>query len=188
MGLEPKHVRDLLRRHGHVKGQDVQDWKGSFPLHDSVVAFYRDVGPLDVTIRGYGNPFFLPMLARLWDYQAGYRWDGLTGTPVSDWSIDWVVVADDGSGAFIFSRRSGRVSYSLHGAGRWQPTELFPDIHTMAACLATLGTVVEEAGKSLTDDDGVIKAELLETARQLLSDILGSAEQANLVLITAGWM
>jgi hypothetical protein len=50
------------------------------------------VGPLDITIKSYGNPFFLPRLAALWEFQAGYRWHGFTGERIEDWDSDWLVV------------------------------------------------------------------------------------------------
>ncbi len=74
-------VRELLELHGTCQRQDSSEWMGKIPLADAIAEFYADLGPMDITIEGYGNPTFIPCLSRLWDHQAGYRWNGLTGEP-----------------------------------------------------------------------------------------------------------
>jgi hypothetical protein len=34
----------------------------------------------------------------LWQFQAGYRWNGLAREPNPDWDDDWLVVASEGVG------------------------------------------------------------------------------------------
>jgi hypothetical protein len=51
-------ARELLAEHGPVRSQQPTDWTGSFSLPTSLLTFYQEVGPFDVTIEQYGNPFF----------------------------------------------------------------------------------------------------------------------------------
>src|SRR5688572_30311796 len=102
--IDAERVKELVGKHGDLRSQPAEEWKGAFPLPQTLARFYRDIGPLDITIEGYGNPYFLPSLTRLWEFQAGYRWDGVTGERISDWDDDWIVVADEGGDPFILSR------------------------------------------------------------------------------------
>ena len=145
-------AKELLAIHGRVRPQPPSDWSGTFALPPCVERFYRDVGPVDVYIDACGNEPFLPRLAKLWDFQAGYRWNSLYGEPNEDWDDDWLVVADQGGDPFILSRSSGVVLIAEHGAGSWDPAELFPDMNTMAACLGYLGSIVQVAGDDFTDE------------------------------------
>jgi hypothetical protein len=145
------------------------------------------VGPADVIIQSYGNPFFLPRLSDLWKLQAGYRWDGYTGEQVEDCKDEWLVVGHDGGGAFIFSCASGLVLYDLHGKGFWEPGELFPDLNAMAACLAQLGAVVRSAGKAFTDEDCVIRPDQRDRAVAGLRELLSPTSDAEFILATLGW-
>lgn len=89
-------------------------WGGEFSLPAEVARYYAELGPDDVTIDAYGNPFFLPSLAGLWEFQAGYRFHPKTIKPFEGWSDDWLVVGHQGSDPFIFSRSSSRILYALH--------------------------------------------------------------------------
>jgi hypothetical protein len=186
--VSTERVRELLFRHGTLLSQPVGDWKGDFPLPVEVEQFYREVGPVDVTIESHGNPYFLPSLAGLWGLQAGYRWHGFTGERLPGWDDDWLVVGYEGGDAFIFSRRSGRIMYALHGAGAWEPREVFPNLNAMAACLALLGSVVLDAGDRFTDKDCVIRPEHIETATIRQGEVLGSRADAESVLGVLGWV
>ncbi|MGC4091933.1 MAG: hypothetical protein QM756_29430 [Polyangiaceae bacterium] len=179
-------ARSLLKSHGELRSQALADWGGSFTLPPSLVAYYQDLGPLDITIEGYGNPFFLPSMARLWEFQAGYRWDALTNDRVHDWEDDWLVVGDHGGDPLIFSRKTSRILFAEHGAGSWDAFELFPDLLTMTCCLGAMGTVVVEAGERFSDD-GYIVPRFREKAEAALADLLGSRNRADAVLATFGW-
>ena len=109
----------LLALHGEVRAQPSSDWTGPFPISPAVEQFYREVGPFNVTIKAHGNPYFLPSLADLWQFQAGYRWNGLSGESIEDWPDDWFVVADEGGNPFIFVRSSGVVLHAYQGEGEW---------------------------------------------------------------------
>ena len=173
--------------HGVVQPQPPDDWTGIFPPPTPVDRFFQEVGPSDITIESYGNPFFLPRLAALWKFQGGYRWNGLTGQPVEDWDDDWLVVADAGGDPFILSRASGRVLYAVHGSGVWEPGEIFTDLNTMAACLGHLGAVVVSAGEAFTDEDCLIRPEHLEQALVGLRRLVGSTTSPESILGTLGW-
>ena len=181
------NARALLAEHGEVQPQPVSDWRGAFPLPPEVAEYYDHIGPLDVTIDGYGNPCFLPSLARLWDFQAGYRWNGLTGEPIDDWNDDWLVVADEGGDPFIFDRASSTVLVAYHGEGVWEPEERFPNLPAMAACLAILGSVVRAAGDDFTDADSWVRPEHREDAIARIADVLGSRLEAEAIVSGAGW-
>jgi hypothetical protein len=182
-----ERARELLLLSGEVRPQLPTDWSGPFPVPPVVEQFYRDVGPVDVCVGSYGNSFFLPSLARLWEFQAGYRWNGLSGEPITDWQDDWLVVADEGGDPFILSHTYGTVLHAKHGMGEWDPGELFPDLVTMAACLGQLGAVVLEAGERFTDEDCRIRPEWRDAAVAGLRQLLGSPSAAENVLETLGW-
>ena len=177
----------LLVQHGTLRPQPPTDWTGSFVLPVAVERFYQEVGPVDVFIESYGNAFSLPSLAHLWSHQAGYRWHGLTGDPSADWRDDWLVVADQGGDPFILSKATGVVLHDEHGQGFWKPVALFPDLVTMAACLARLGAVVVAAGKDFTDQDCLIRPEWLDHAVTVLRELLGSSRAASTVLTAVAW-
>jgi hypothetical protein len=65
---------------------------------------------------------------------------------------------------------------------------IFPDLNTMAACLATLGTLVRSGGKDFTYADFSIRPEYVERAVTLLQDYLYSAAAARLVVSKLGWV
>jgi hypothetical protein len=79
-----------------LREQTVEDWKGPFPLPLEVVAYYEGVGPCELEIWGYGNPWYVPSLANLWDLQAGYRYHPNSGEDLDGWNDSWLVVAYEG--------------------------------------------------------------------------------------------
>ncbi len=180
-------ARDLLSEHGEVRAQPISDWGGTFELPLEVAAFYAQVGPYDITIEGYGNPYFLPRLAKLWDFQKGYRWHGFTGERLKDWDENWLVVADEGGDPFIFDRDSRKVLFALHGTGVWKPETWFPSLPTMAACLAILGKIVRAAGKNLTDSDCLIRPKHRQHAISAIARVIGSRAEAEAIVGGAGW-
>jgi hypothetical protein len=182
-----ERARELLSLHGVVRPQPPDDWMGRLPLPAPAERFFQEVGPADIAIESYGNAFFLPRLAALWEFQGGYRWNGLTGQPIADWNDDWLVVADQGGDPFILSRASGRVLHAVHGTGVWEPEEMFADLNTMAACLGHLGVVATSAGEAFTDADCLIRLEPREQALVGLRQLLGSTSEAESILETLGW-
>jgi hypothetical protein len=185
--VDADKAKGLLALHGRVRPQTPTEWTGLFPIPPAIERFYREVGPADVTIKTHGNPYFLPCLAELWKFQAGYRWNGLSGEPISDWNDDWLVVADEGGDPFIFSRASGAVLHAYHGEGDWDAGEMFPDLNTMAACLAELGSIVVEAGDAFMEKDCSIRPEFQTLASARLEELLGSKTSAEEILGVLGW-
>jgi hypothetical protein len=185
--VEAERARELLSIHGVIRPQPPDDWTGMLPLPAPVGRFFEEIGPADITIESYGNAFFLPRLAALWEFQGGYRWNGLTGQPIVDWNDDWLVVADQGGDPFILSRTSGRVLHAVHGTGVWEPGEMFADLNTMAACLGCLGAVVVSAGEAFTDEGCLIRPEYREQALVRLRRLLSSTSAAESILGTLGW-
>jgi hypothetical protein len=187
MTIAAEVSKRLLELHGETRVQPASNWKGAFPLPPAVEQLYREVGPFNVTIEGYGNPYFLPALAGLWQFQAGYRWNGLSGEPCKDWPGDWLVVADEGGDPFIFVRSSGAILYALHGTGKWEANEIFPDLNTMAACLAQIGAIVLEvaAGDDMDEDDDEDDT-VYKLASVRLQKLLGIKSKVKTVLSLLG--
>ena len=142
---------------------------------------------MEVMVEGYGNPYFFPSLARLWDLQAGYRWHGLTGDRIPEWQDDWIVVTTAGGDPYIFDASSGHILFAYHGAGAWEPDVCFSDLPTMALCIATLGAIVRSAGEAFVDDDFNVRPEHREHAVLELTRILGSRPEAEAILAQAEW-
>jgi hypothetical protein len=182
-----QQAKKLLALHGKTRPQSPKDWTGTFQLPSRVARFYHEVGPVGITIEASGNPYFLPSLANLWQFQAGYRWNGLSGEAIEDWNDDWLVVADEGGDPFIFVRSTGAVLHAFHGEGEWNPSKMFPGLNAMAACLAQLGAIVVEAGESFTDPECCIRPEWKKEARIKLQSLLGSRNAAKKVLNVLGW-
>jgi hypothetical protein len=180
-------AKRLLALHGEVRPQSASDWTGAFPIPAAVERFYQEVGPANVTIEAHGNPYFLPSLADLWQFQAGYRWNGLSGEPIEDWPDDWLVVAMESGDPFIFVRSSGVLLHAYHGEGEWDAGQMFTDLNTMAACLALIGAVVLEAGDEFTEEDCSIRPRYRALASARLQELLGSKSEAEAVLGVLGW-
>ena len=167
--------------------QSADLWRGDFLLPDAVAEYYREFGAFDVTIDSYGDSFFLPSLARLWEQQIGYRFDGLTNERLEDWNDDWLVIADQGADPFIYSRESGKILFDRHGQGEWDPGELFSDLPVMVTSLAILGETVVDAGEDFTDEDCHINERFIKAAKEKLSRVLNSEIEAETILATFGW-
>jgi hypothetical protein len=188
-------LRNLLEEHGELEGQSASDWRGDFPLPAPLEAFYREVGPKGrfinervgysgITIPSLGDPFWIPPLERVWAMQAGYRWHGITGARLEDWDDAWLVVADQGGDPFILHRDTGQILHAEHGAGVWEPDMMFADVWAMAACLATIGSVVEHAGDDLWIGDFErinpdARAELETRLRAIVGDKLEARSLAD---------
>jgi hypothetical protein len=169
----------MLDSHGVLRIQPFNAWRGDFPLPSVLKSFYRDVGPVNLVVHWHGNPFFLPALASLWEHQQGYRWSSVTRERIVDWDDDWLVVADQGGDPFIFSRHSGRILFALHGGGSWKPEPVFPDVYSMAACMAVLGSIRKRAGDAFTDEDSNVRPKYLRAARKEIAEVLSGYDAVN---------
>ncbi len=149
-------AREIFRRSfpsQKFRPQALPEWQGDFPLPDAVAEYYGVLGPAGVWIGAYGNSHFLPSLAELWTFQAGYRNHANTGERLPGWNDDWLLIAEQGGDPFIFSRSSGHVLHAFHGAGRWEPMEMFTNLPAMVTVLAIMGETIEHADPAFTDDD-----------------------------------
>jgi hypothetical protein len=183
-------ARELLSRalpSESFQPQASSHWQGEFPLPDPVAEYFAEFGPVDVWIRGYGNPFFLPSLAQLWCFQAGYRYHAETHERFSSWDDDWLVVADEGGDPFILSRASHAVLRAYHGAGVWEPVVLFGDLAQMANIFAIIGDIAASAGLLLTDEASIILPRYLDEAHRRIAEYLHSIERAAAILQRVGW-
>jgi hypothetical protein len=169
------------------RSQPHTDWQGEFPLPEAVAEYFRELGPVDVTINAYGNPYFLPCLSQLWTFQAGYRYHPDTHERFAEWNDDWLVIADEGGDAFIFSRASGLILHAYHGEGVWRPTRLFDSLEEMAMAFAIVGDIVSSAGRALTDDDSLILPRYREAVRMRISELTRSPERADTLVSSLGW-
>jgi hypothetical protein len=167
--------------------QPPSDWLGEFPLPDLVAQYFAELGPVDVWIRGYGNPYFLPSLSGLWLFQSGYRYHPDTGERFSDWDDDWLVIADEGGDAFIFSRISAVILHAYHGEGIWKPAVMFAGLAEMVTTFAIIGEIVESAGQMLIDDASMIFPRFQRDARTRIGEYLDSTERADALLQRLGW-
>ena len=148
--ITAQKARELVALHGRVRPQSPLDWSGPFPLPPVLERFYQEVGPANVTIRTPGNPYHLPCLADLWKFQKGYRY-GPRGKPIEDWNEDWIVVADAGGDPLVFEGASNQVLHLYPGETQWDAVTVFPDLNSMAACLAHLGGFRPQAAEHLHD-------------------------------------
>jgi hypothetical protein len=96
-------------------------------------------------------------------------------------------MADEGGDPFIFARSSGVVLHAYHGEGKWDVGEIFPDLNTMAACLAQIGAIVLEGGNAYMEEDCSIRPKFRALACARLQELLGSKSQAEAVLGVLGW-
>lgn len=174
--------------HERLLPQSANKWRGEFPLPNEVAHYYSALGPVDVTLDDYGNPFFLPSLARLWEFQAGYRYHPGTKERFADWLDDWLVIANQGGDPFIYSRSSGTILHALHGQGVWEADELFANLEQMVTAFAIIGGVVVGAGEDLPDTEGYLKGEHVAAARASLVRWLGSEAKADVMLASLGWV
>ncbi|MET0790279.1 MAG: hypothetical protein ABW061_02045 [Polyangiaceae bacterium] len=149
--------------------------------------YYREVGPVELVIDHLETPFFLPALASLWEFQAGYRWDMVTRQAVAAWNDHWLVVAEHGAEPLIFSSQTARISLAHAANGAWIPEDLFADLNEMACCLSFLGSVLAEADDEPIAEDGEIHLELRRAAEFGLTDLLRYPERAVHVLSVLGW-
>ncbi len=170
------------------RAQTVTEWVGTFDLPQPVADYYAELGPVDVHIPGYANPYFLPSLASLWKFQSGYRYHPETTERFEDWEDDWLVIADEGGDAFIYSRGDTTVSHAYHGEGVWSPEPLFTSIEHMAACLSLMGEIVSSAGLDFTDSDSFILPCYIQTAEARMTEVTQDPLYTERVLTRLGWL
>ncbi|MEB6664846.1 hypothetical protein MXL91_25570 [Achromobacter ruhlandii] len=187
MMIDWSPIRAQFARFGALRAQPPGAWKGDIPLPEALAAFYEQVGPWGETYYENVGPVGItlsetqvsfPALHRLWDLQAGYRWDGVTGERVPDWQPGWLVIADRAADPFIYDMQTGKILFAEHGMGSWKPVEIAPNLETLTAALCTVADVFETAGENLRDDDWVLRPEHRIRALAQLAAVLGDAGDA----------
>jgi hypothetical protein len=177
----------LTRLPGAVlRPQPPADWTGAYPMPSAVAEYYAELGPVDVSIENYGNPYLLPSFSHLWEHQVGYRTHGISGERLSDWDDDWLVIADQGGDPFIFSRSTGSILHAYHGEGVWEPRQYFDSLHEMVTCFAILGEIVDSAGGDFTDEECLIRPHFREAARARVLAFAGPS-RVDEIVANLGW-
>jgi hypothetical protein len=169
-----------------LHAQSAEDWTGPFPLPSKIATYYAEIGTAQLEIWAYGNPWYLPSLAQLWDLQAGYCYHPETNERYDEWKDNWLVVAYDGGDPYIFDTDTEIILHDLHGQDLWNPKPILQDLGEMIAVFATLGCIGSRAGDSLTDVRGM-SPKFLEEASLALRGILGNEGRAVAVLERLGW-
>jgi len=170
-----------------VRSQTPDEWLGPFSLPDAVLAYYKEVGPIDLDIQAYGDPWYLPSLAELWNLQAGYRFHPDTKERFEDWSDDWLVVAYEGGDPYIFDIRTETILHDYHGRGVWKPEPMFRGLAEMVSVFSVLGGIAMKAGDDLTDEHGNIHSAYYRDAAQSLERILDDRGGSVTTLSSLGW-
>ena len=195
-----EHLRKLLAPWGALKPQPASDWTGDFSLPQVVAAFYENVGPWGKIVHAHHGQTGLridarlrvdiPPLSRLWDFQAGFRWDGNTRERVKDWKDEWLLVAYAEADPFILDISTGQVLFAFHGAGGWYPKVFAPDLVTAFGALATIANTKARLGETeaFIDEESF---EVLPAATQEVEDdlaaFLGGRTEAVQILKVLEW-
>ena len=180
-------IRDQFLRFGDLRPQGAGEWRGPLAagagrvLRRSRAAGPRGlehVGPVGVTIPGtaLGRAGCCGPAGRLsLGRQQRRASDGL--------AEDWLVIADQHADPLILECPPA-ASCTRCMAGRWDAQWLAPDCARLAAVLAAVGGVHEDAGDDLCDDEGELRP---GTARppSAAAAVLGGDEAAR--ASSTGW-
>lgn len=194
-------ARELLSVHGDVRSQDDSEWEGAIALPAAIAEFYREVGPVDIHLPSFGSDIYLPRLSELWNFQKKYAgsladeslWHRSIGKWFSQWQRDWIAVAGENGSIYVYAGDSKHVLnvYGMNGSGEWRQSEIYPDLNTMAGCLAILSSVYLAAGgddfEDFIDDRGRIHPPSMLEAKSRLTAELGSESQVEEILGASGW-
>lgn len=184
-------LRAQFARFGELRPQPRNAWQGDIALPQVLADFYEQVGPWGATYHQNVGPVGItlsetnisfPPLYKLWERQAGYRWDASNGERVAEWQDNWLVIADQNADPFILDTGTGEILYAMHGTGAWDAAVVAPDLPTFAAAVAAVGVVCLEADEDLRNDDWEIRPEHRARALQALTIVLGDPVEAECFL------
>ena len=184
-------LRAQFDRFGELRPQPRDAWQGDIALPQVLADFYEQVGPWGATYHQNVGPVGItlsetnisfPPLYKLWERQAGYRWDASNGERVAEWQDNWLVIADQNADPFILDTGNGEILYAMHGTGAWDAAVVAPDLPTFAAAVAAVGVVCLEADEDLRNDDWEIRPEHRARALQALTIVLGDPVDAECFL------
>lgn len=182
-GVTPEQLaaRQALAVFGPVSRQEPLEWAGEEPLAPQLAEFYRSVGPEWIEIDTVGLPFLFIPLERLWDEQAGYRWNRRTAARLVDWNDEWTVVAKQGADPFILDSTTGRI-LTAPGDDGWEdrlddPEPTFLSLEEMVLALAATGTAWARWDDPFTADWS-LRSEVTASVVQALTTVLGDRSRA----------
>jgi hypothetical protein len=183
-------LKTLLTPFGALEAQEAEEWTGDIELPAVLAAYYAQVGPTDLEIDTLGDPFTFYPLSRLWDIQAGYRWNTVSGARLVDWNDEWVVVATQGEDPFILDALTGEV-LTAPGENGWldreaEPEVTFPNLAVMTEALAAVGAAYAATEDPFTED-WAVSPELARDVTERLEQVLGDAGRARLVARKFGY-
>lgn len=174
-------ARDALAPFGPLSRQEPIEWAAEEPLAGDLADFYRYVGPEWLEVDTLGLPVLFFPLDRLWDEQAGYRWNHRTGALLVDWNEDWTVIAKQGADPFIHEATTGHVLMAP-GEDGWEdradePEAVFRDVTEMARALGAVGAAWARFDDPFTQD-WHLRAEVVDAVVAEVQAVLGSQERA----------
>lgn len=186
-GTAPEHqnqhtaARKALSVFGPTSRQEPLEWAGEAPLAPELARFYREVGPEWIEIDTAGLPFLFFPLERLWDEQAGYRWNRRTGAALVDWNEEWTVVAKQGSDPFILDGLTGKV-LTAPGDDGWEdrlddPEPTFDSVEEMTLALTATGGAWARWDDPF-DEDWSLRRETTASVVAALESVLGGHDRA----------
>ena len=182
-GTTPEHAaaRQSLAVFGSVSRQEPIEWAGELPLAPQLARFYREVGPEWIEIDTAGLPFLFFPLERLWDEQAGYRWNRRTAAQLVDWNEEWTVVAKQGADPFILDANTGQV-LTAPGDDGWEdrlddPEPTFDSLEQMVLALTATGGAWARWDEPFTEDWS-LRPETTASVVQALESVLGDRARA----------
>lgn len=168
-----------LQPSGHRPGE-VDSMARGLPLSPELRRFYEEFGPEQTcTIPWTVERLRIYSLGDLADRQAGYRWCG-DGQPDPTWQRCWVVIGDRGSDPFIIdTARAGSPAYiAPHGTGRWELSQIAPDLGSFLELLAAFVDVcLGRFGRDVWDDEtDDLRREFVDAVQDRISAIVGTDE------------
>lgn len=183
-------VQQALSVFGPTSRQEPLEWTGESPLAPELARFYREVGPEWIEIDTAGLPFVFFPLERLWDEQAGYRWNRGTGAQLVDWNEEWTVVAKQGSDPFILDGLTGGI-LTAPGDDGWEdrlsdPEPTFESLGEMVLALAATGTAWARWDEPF-DERWSLRPETTDSVVGALESVLGSHARAAAVARKFGY-
>ena len=125
--------------------------------------------------------FEFPNAEKLFEFQEGYRWHGLTKERLMGWNEKWIVFGASNADPLIFNASNGEVLFDRHGAGRWNPVTLFHNLDAMNKCFSKISKIVKDADESLHDEDFNIRSEYVQDIKNAIIDSVGSEQGGKII-------
>jgi hypothetical protein len=128
-----------------------------------------------LSVPWYAETIELSAAAELDAKQVGYATDASTGKRVPSWKETWMVIGDASADPIVLERDTGKVLIGPHGTGSWMLRPMAP---TLQAFFEGLGAWLElretRFGGSLTDENYVVRSEVIDAIRETIGPIVGT--------------